>query len=61
VERYEQLVLFERSLEEQEALLKTIARVAFDESLNFDHDPFLDGLGGQPPDWYWDNEISARD
>lgn len=21
---------------------------------DFEHDPFIDGLGGQPPDWYWD-------
>ena len=20
----------------------------------FEHDPFIDDLGGQPPDWYWD-------
>jgi hypothetical protein len=20
----------------------------------FEHDPIIDGLEGQPPDWYWD-------
>lgn len=26
---------------------------------DFDRDTFLDGLGGQPPDWYWNGQDTS--
>ena len=51
MENYEALP--EDDPEPDDVVLKNIGEVAMTFG-EFERDTFLDGLRGQPPDWYWD-------
>lgn len=57
MEEEQQRLFTEQYVVTSEKIEKRLGEVIVKQVLpDFDRDTFLDGLGGQPPDWYWDGQ-----